>query len=323
MYFLYSFKLHRIGLLSSHKIPLYVGGIQRKSDAIDVIDIFTSNLIKNKHNKWKRYEFSQDTSIKKPTWQKQKHKDSNTISILTLNQIDNLITKLKHERNFKELSTILNQCAASKKLIGSYSIALITDDITSEHDEPHLNALLKYFTILEKQLVLEPEYYYIIIEFYWQQGYFRKCLDLMTEFYHKNNGFCRVCFNFMRETIIESIDDKSEAILINVIQFCETIAVNYNDNSLLALIWLKCLRSHQCIDHNFALKLFESHSKLQSTVLTNIQTVCSSLLYDHNIEAIYRLIEILLKHDLKSKCDLVLISLFEYHCKDKLEYIKN
>lgn len=317
MYFLYSFKLHRVLLSATHKSAINVCGALHKSDAIDVdvVDVFTSNLVKNKNNKWERFKLHEEQSFTNTNWHESLDREQNNISVLSVNQVDNLIAKLMQQRNFKELSTILHECTKTNKLLGSHSIALITDKIISEHNEHHVNALLKYFRILEERLILDPEYYYIIIEFYWNQGYFKKCLDLMTEYYHKNDGFCKICNNFMRYTIIEKIDEKSEAVLIHVIKFCEAIASNYDDYSLLALIWLKCLRSHQCVDHNFALKLFESHVRLRGLVLKNIRTVCSSLLYEHNIEAIYRLIEILLKNDLKSNCDLILVSLFEYHCK--------
>lgn len=314
MYFLYSFKVNRFLSSAANSSILNIYGVLHKSDTIDAIDVFTSNLIKTKHNKWDKFKSADKCNTTTRVTEEIPNHPKN-INILTINQINNIVKKLKQQKNFKELSLLINQCTESNKLIGSNSIALITNEVTSNHNEPHINSLLQYFTILEDQLILDAKYYYIIIEFYWDKGYYKKCLDLLTELYQKHNGFDKVCTNFIRYTIIDKIDEKSEAILIFVIKFCETIADKHNDFNVMALIWFKCMKSDQFIDHKFALQLFEKHSMLRNLVLKNINSVSSSLLYVHNIDAIYRLIEILLKHDLKHECDPVLISLFEYHCE--------
>ncbi|XP_064540699.1 uncharacterized protein LOC135430083 [Drosophila montana] len=119
----------------------------------------------------------------------------------------------------------------------------------------------------------------------------------------------RVAF---RTIVEETLAQKSEAVLISLIDVARDIYREHKDIFVVACVWKQCFASDWFCDQKSAGELFEHYKELQQLVDRRASPLCSSFLSRHNIDAVHRLIEVFLQHNQRTACGNCLSLLFNY-----------
>lgn len=117
-----------------------------------------------------------------------------------------------------------------------------------------------------------------------------------------------------QEIVVETVGKKSEAVLVAVTNVATELSESFNEHQVLAFVWKSCFLSVWFCDHQQAVLLFEKHAHIRAIVGDSVSMTSYKLLQNHNTDAVYRLIELLLRFDMKNECKVCLGFLFEYQC---------
>jgi len=112
----------------------------------------------------------------------------------------------------------------------------------------------------------------------------------------------------------ETLAQKSEAVLISLLEVARAIHREHKDIFVVACVWKQCFASTWFSDQKSAEELFEQHQELQQLVERRASPLCSSFLSRHNVDAVHRLIEVFLQHKQPVACSSCLSLLFNYQC---------
>ncbi|XP_017836113.1 uncharacterized protein LOC108595398 [Drosophila busckii] len=115
-----------------------------------------------------------------------------------------------------------------------------------------------------------------------------------------------------RTIIDETLEQKSEAVLVSLMEVARAIHIESNDIFVLACVWKQCFASDWFCDQKSAGDLFEHYKELQQLVERRASPLCSSFLSHHNVDAVHRLIEVFLHHKQREACSSCLRLLFNY-----------
>ncbi|XP_017865972.1 PREDICTED: uncharacterized protein LOC108615760 [Drosophila arizonae] len=119
----------------------------------------------------------------------------------------------------------------------------------------------------------------------------------------------RVAF---RTIVEETLAQKSEAVLVSLMEVARAIHREHKDIFVVACVWKQCFASDWFSNQKSAGELFEHYKELQQLVDRRASPLCSSFLSRHNVDAVHRLIEVFLQHNQRSACANCLSLLFNY-----------
>ncbi|XP_052897017.1 uncharacterized protein LOC128303952 [Anopheles moucheti] len=318
---------------------------QRKSTNISAVDSFISELMENKKLKWKvlnnrnrngktklasqisDYDVATNVHIPTDTILRSTFRLSELYNELTNNplvvnisqmevsQVDHLLGTALKEQNSEDVKRLLSQILEYEKLPSL----------------PVLNATLKYLSLQTQMETIEQlaalytqyhpeqnstaigrfEHYKALCQ--WKLGSTLKSLQtfrvIMTDC---DEDQLLTVDHMLLEMIDETIGRKSEAVLLAVINLCEFCLIELRHDFPICYVWEKSFLSAWHSDQEAAKALFDRHGALREAVSRRSTNLCYKLLYDNNVEKVYQLIELFLKHDMKAECKAMLIRLFEY-----------
>ncbi|XP_037715737.1 uncharacterized protein LOC119550842 [Drosophila subpulchrella] len=110
----------------------------------------------------------------------------------------------------------------------------------------------------------------------------------------------------------ETLAQKSEAVLVSLLEVARAIHSEHKDIFVVACVWKQCFVSDWFCDQKSAGELFEHYKELQELVERRASPLCSSFLGRNNVDAVHRLIEVFLQHQQRSACSSCLSLLFNY-----------
>ncbi|XP_016983889.1 uncharacterized protein LOC108047962 [Drosophila rhopaloa] len=110
----------------------------------------------------------------------------------------------------------------------------------------------------------------------------------------------------------ETLAQKSEAVLVSLLEVARAIHREHKDIFVVACVWKQCFASDWFCDQKSAGELFEHYKELQELVERRSSPLCSSFLGRNNVDAVHRLIEVFLQHQQRSACSSCLSLLFNY-----------
>uniref|UniRef100_A0A182RX14 Pentacotripeptide-repeat region of PRORP domain-containing protein n=1 Tax=Anopheles funestus TaxID=62324 RepID=A0A182RX14_ANOFN len=318
---------------------------QRKSTNISAVDSFISELMENKKLKWKvlnsrhrngktksasqiaDYELATNGHIPTNTILSSSFRLSELYNELTNNplvvnisqmkvsQVDHLLGTALNEQNAEDVKLLLAQVLEYEKLPSL----------------PVLNAALKYLSHQTQMETIEQlaalysqlhpdqkrtaigrfEHYKALCQ--WKLGNTLKSLEAFRAIMADcNEEQLLTVDHILLEMIDETIGRKSEAVLLAVIHLSEYCLIELHHDFPICYVWEKSFLSAWHSDQEAAKTLFDRHGALREAVSHRTINLCYKLLYDNNVEKVYQLIELFLKHDMKAECKSMLIRLFEY-----------
>ncbi|KAM7342024.1 uncharacterized protein ACRADG_009588 [Cochliomyia hominivorax] len=115
----------------------------------------------------------------------------------------------------------------------------------------------------------------------------------------------------------ETLAQKSEAVLVSLMEVARSIYNTHKDIFVVACVWKQCFVSDWFCDQKSAADLFEHYEELQQLVAKRSSSLCASFLSRNNIDAVHRLIEVFLQYNQREACSNCLSLLFNYQYNRK------
>ncbi|XP_023294809.2 uncharacterized protein LOC111677843 [Lucilia cuprina] len=115
----------------------------------------------------------------------------------------------------------------------------------------------------------------------------------------------------------ETLAQKSEAVLVSLMEVARSIYNTNKDIFVVACVWKQCFVSDWFCDQKSAADLFEHYEELQQLVAKRSSSLCASFLSRNNVDAVHRLIEVFLQYKQREACSNCLSLLFNYQYNRK------
>ncbi|XP_065369221.1 uncharacterized protein LOC135961620 [Calliphora vicina] len=115
----------------------------------------------------------------------------------------------------------------------------------------------------------------------------------------------------------ETLAQKSEAVLVSLMEVARSIYNTHKDIFVVACVWKQCFVSDWFCDQKTATDLFEHYEELQQLVVKRSSSLCASFLSRNNVDAVHRLIEVFLQYKQREACSNCLSLLFNYQYNRK------
>lgn len=322
---------------------------QRKSTNISAVDSFISELMDNKKLKWKvlntRHRNGQlkvpspsdpaaeltnvrtpaIDGIARPSFRFSELYNELTnnplvinISQMEVSQVDHLLETALKEQNDQDVKLLLSQILEFQKLPSQPVLNAALKHLSHRGDAETVDKLIAlHYTLYPERsskdaAICRMEQYKALCQ--WKLGNTFKSLDTFRLIMTECNEEQMIAVDHMLVEIIdETIGKKSEAVLLAVMNLCEFSLTSLRHEFPLCYVWEKSFLSAWHSDQEAAKTLFDRHEQLRNAISKRIGNISYKLLYDNNIEKVYQIIELLLKHSMTSECKSMMIRLFEYH----------
>lgn len=246
----------------------------------------------------------------------------NNLNIENLHQtqIDNLLINAIESDSIKDVKEIIDQCMLYDKKLPSFAIVKELFSLLSNYGCKYYIESVIILYKKEHKLKCEhnSDFQHYLANCYWVLGNSTLALDIFRETYiiSSNNLIIRKEIRQMLRSIVsETITNKSEAVLVYLIELGKMLSSEFEDHYILACIWRSCFCSSWFSDQLHALNIIENNDHLRALVANRSSAICYKMLLIHDIDSVHRLIEIFLKYDLFLECQNCLRLLFEYQCK--------
>uniref|UniRef100_A0A182QMR2 Uncharacterized protein n=1 Tax=Anopheles farauti TaxID=69004 RepID=A0A182QMR2_9DIPT len=318
---------------------------QRKSTNISAVDSFISELVENKKLKWKvlnsRNRNGQEkvipsstdlnnvqnpavVPIARPAFRLSElyHELTNNplvinISHMEMAQVDHLLETALKEQNDEDVKLLLSQILEYQKLPALPVLIAALKHLSHRGEADTVEKLISLHCTLQPEqgnngkTICMLEQYNAFCQ--WKIGNTFKSLGTFRQIMAECNEEQMVSVDHMLlEIIDETIGKKSEAVLIAVMSLCEFSLTSLHHEFPICYVWEKSFLSAWHSDQAAAKTLFDRHEALRTAVSKRIGHICYKLLYDSNVEKVYQMIELFLKHSMKAECTSMMIRLFEY-----------
>lgn len=290
----------------------------------DAIEKFTTDLISKRRSdlKWNSAARQDLTIVRKSTKNLLKEINSIYDSVLcvdirkvTPDQLDTLVSNAISDHNQSDLVYLAQECMKWDCLPRIHTCLALLESFEKERQ---FDCLEKFYDFcltsgVANELVLRL----FRVKSHWREGNADKALKLLDRIHaevadapdiSESLVACKDLFRFL---ISDAVGQKSEAVLLKLVHLIETI----DDVLLMEELWNALFISNWFSDQQLALSLFRRHAalRLRLAVQTNYTTFL--FLREHNVDAVYRLVELLLSHEMMHECQRVLGLLFDYQCK--------
>ncbi|XP_017069355.1 uncharacterized protein LOC108106649 [Drosophila eugracilis] len=238
------------------------------------------------------------------------------IRSLSQAQLDNLLMATLEIKNKLDFLYLIRQCIRCNLLPSNEVFVSCLKYLSAQRKLQQLEALAETCRQLEHPF---SQTYADLAPFraiaLWNNG--NSDVALMT--LHRGYGvsmtseegrrMARTAFRTISE---ETLAQKSEAVLVSLLEVARAIHREHKDIFVVACVWKQCFASDWFCDQKSATELFEHYKDLQELVERRASPLCSSFLGRNNIDAVHRLIEVFLQHQQRSACSSCLSLLFNY-----------
>ncbi|XP_077287725.1 uncharacterized protein LOC143912316 [Arctopsyche grandis] len=315
--------------LYNHLCKVYMSKNVRNITTNDALDDFTVRLMSEKTLKWNAKDSEMEilsTLLSKGIMKKSFIKNLKNIIELrdlnvevknfTIDQIDSLIRSALKENKLKEIEIILKQCIDYHCQISENMMFQLFSTYSNNGDIRMISLLQQLIKLTNTKLYENHAHfeYYLGIA-HWKKGNIESALMTFENVYKSNNFLRKTIMNIFKlfiEDVIKNYSEASNVILKNhMVQYVET----YSEHYPMMLFWEFCWLSEWFKDQQLAESLLDQYDFIIAYLDNKSAIISSMALKNHQEDAVMRLIQILLKHDKKYQCTLVMRNLFEYKLK--------
>lgn len=301
--------------------PLFQQSLKNKSSMVavgnsDILDTFISNLTINKREKWRtnRKNNNQDgiTTSEIDTMQSQ----ITTTHHLTEDSIDEYI--LKHF-NSPNLTTILNECLEKRIQLSQNTMTKLAYNWARNGNKSGIDQLIFMMMRCDEQIERrELERYRIYqAEALWRSGASaEKSLIILAEVYRDQPALRRHVRSSLRPLLAEVIKSRGEASLMQAKKVVLLLSASpFDDPIPLSFLWGRCILSDCFADQQMATELLEIgriNPLFKRAIGSRVDPILGEALANHQIDAVYRLLEALLYLSMPKHSQVTLGKLFDY-----------
>lgn len=290
----------------------------------DVLDSFTTQLLQKKTDKWwnlrikKKIVTSQYSVVNSTDINFKKSKTDSVVDICSFDtkDLNELIIENAQQVNSELINKITTQFLEYKICPTGSALRNVLSFYAVKGDREMIKRLQIFVEEHNKnEFLLNAKFLHYLAEAIWFKGNISDSLQLFQEVFDDYVFLRRKLKLMLKYMIINVISSKSEATLVLIINFAQQIAEKYDDYFLLSCVWQVCFLSEWYADQCRATQLLEDNEKLSFHIVNRIHFIVNTSIKIHQVETVHRLLELLLKYNMKSYIAFVLQSLFNYRCK--------
>lgn len=308
-----------------------------KSDNINVIDVFIKKLLNEKlenDSKTPKKNQTPNSTVSNVLQNENRPKmlkkfaaghnkeigndGSIEIAQCTKEEIDDCISIVIDCNDKKTFNELFDQIIKLRRL-PSDSIILrilcyICDDSATSMD----NVMQLVDVCKEKNMELyarNMEFAPFLAQYLWKMERFDDALSTLVEIYPTTDESVKSCVlrNF-RQIIFDAIRNQDEETVYKLVQSAKKIFEKRKSPTILVYVWADCFYSALFSNQTIANDIFEEYEIVRKIVSTDVGWIVLSLVQQHNIDGLQRLIEQCLKFQMKDECGTCMRALFDYHC---------
>ena len=180
-------------------------------------------------------------------------------------QLDNLIINSQDESTSVEFKEIINQCIFFKKLPSNPTIIEVLDIVSSKGDQKTLNQFLKVCEEVNEEFYLEQhQFAHFTLNCQWVNNSVNSTFDGIRSIYGAYFADAELLIHLkslLSKILLDTIHEKSEAVLFKFKQLSEEICEKYNDTSILYSLWKNSFESRWFSDQEISNTLLEDVRK--------------------------------------------------------------
>lgn len=316
-----TYKTYRLSnyLLSILKRSSTITSIRNKAMVVDfdVLDDFTTQLMQKKANKWESIKIRKQLPITRQANLINTEVLKDSLIDTNIQELNGIFEKYLDANDQYKLFELIQTCIDKKISPSDIILTNILSMFAQTSNSDGIHKLHELCSVVNPEfLKLNSNFKHYLAETVWLKGNISKAIEMFEDTYKENHYLRRRIRLMLKYLLYEAVSKRSEAVLVNLVHFTERLAKNYNDYYLMKCLWQVCFLSEWFSDQEIAFDLLEKNSNLRRAVINQIPCVVSISLKYHKIDAVYRLLEILLKYEMKLQSSIILVALFDYRCKD-------
>lgn len=239
------------------------------SSTVDVMDIFTSALLKQDKQKSEICSISNLFAGKENRLNYFSVNDNSTTkySEMTNEEIDNNLLDLVSKSKDKQVVDLVKMCSKNRKFITESTIKRLFRTY-SIAGKPEIIAILQQYcyTVDYELYKRNGEFLHYLAKAHCFKGNADKGLTILSNCYKKYEGlrgFYRIIF---RELIQDTILNRSEASLVIFKKYVLEFSNKWNEDYPLVCFWHMCWSSNWFSDQMLSNELLETSEKLQNII---------------------------------------------------------
>lgn len=307
------------------------GLVQHKSTDVDVLDVFTTHILSEKSSRDAKHHQQYETPnvsnekrtqmLKKVSTETKASADSKALNVADWNQseIDHYLIVSIECGDRKTFNGIIQQIIELKRL-PSDALILRTLCYLCDVSDNSMAIISKLIDLCQETNIAfyakNVEFAPFLSQYLWKLERFDDALNTLNSIFATTNKTAkRLILRNYRQIIYDAIKNHDEHVVSKIVANAEQIGVKCKDSTLITYVWSDCFFSELFRNQRKADELFTAHDAIRETVSKNIGWIALTLLQQHNVDAIHRLIEICLATELKREVGICLTALFDYHCK--------
>lgn len=318
-----------------HCYPSLFTGLSLKSTKIDVLDSFTTDLIRKLDNcndgKPRKelvpiaVDLDKESLIRKITTHKsdrsQPYEYSMDIRNLNASEINCYVSVTIDADDRRTFNSLVEQFHRFKMLprndLVVRSLRYLCDDTKSSTVQIQIIRVID--VCREKNLqfyATDMEFAPFLAQYLWTANQFDAALSVLRQTYVTDSVAIKTIVrqNF-RRLLKDAIANRSESALEKINAFATEVFRTQRDPNLMLDVFNNCFISTWFSDRMIANNLFRQSEPLRTLFRRDIGQYAYGRLQLHDIDAIQRLIVLCLEFKLMDECRICLTMLFDYQCK--------
>lgn len=303
-----------------------IGITHHKSTDIDALDIFTTDILLPR--KLKAPEPIDTTPISlqcdRSDLLKKVSSEQQTVSDMKAwnqNDIDHYLIVSMDCGDRKTLMLIIGKMLELKRLPSDVTILRVLCHLCDDNTD----SMATISRLIDLCSETNMEFYAknmkfapFLSQYLWKSKRYDDALSTLNSIYATTNKTAKsLILRNYRQIIFDAIRNGDEHVVERIVANAECINSKYKDPILIIYAWSDCFFSELFRNQKKANELFTTYVSVQQAVSKKIGWISLSLLHQHNIDGMHRLIEACLAAALKTEVNVCLVALFDYHCKEK------
>lgn len=272
--------------------------LTRHNSNVDVLDVFTTELLDRKSRKWEQ--------LKKCSKAPLTRVEINFANI-RVEELDAKFNCLLDDCNSDQIVVFVKECLKWQVFPSKATMSNIFETLAQNGD----------VDLLEKLGVVYENCEHYVAEAKLNKGQINEGLEIIEFVYTKNPYLRRKLVAIVYTAMYKLSSKYSEAVLINVKEFALKMLKQHKDERFAVCVWRNCILSDWFSDQQMAVELFETNEELRDAILQQIPLIVNIALRNHKTSNVYQLFEMLLKHEKAyvSYLPYIMLPLFNYHLK--------
>lgn len=158
-------------------------------------------------------------------------------------------------------------------------------------------------------------------QYLWKLKRYDDALSTLNSIYATTNKSAKsLILRNYRQIIFDAIRNGDESLVERIVSNAECVNGKHKDPILIIYVWSDCFFSELFRNQTKATVLFTRYDAVRQAVAKKIGTIALTLLQQHNIDGMHRLIEACLASKQQHEVNVCLVALFDYHCKSNLAF---